>query len=86
LTNFLLIQVALRWVHEQGVTFVARSFNRDWMRQNMGIFDWELSDDDREMILQIPQRRACQWPEKYDDLMSPNEPYKSLEELWDGEI
>ncbi|TVU07131.1 hypothetical protein EJB05_47173, partial [Eragrostis curvula] len=75
-------QVALRWLHEQGVGFVARSFNKERLKQNMDIFDWELTDDDKEMIMQIPQRRACQG----EFFVSPNGPYKSLEELWDGEI
>ncbi|GJN12082.1 hypothetical protein PR202_ga30327 [Eleusine coracana subsp. coracana] len=75
-------QVALRWLHEQGVGFVARSFNKERMKQNMDIFDWELNEDDKENIMQIPQRRACQG----EYFVSPNGPYKSLQELWDGEI
>ncbi|KAJ1270114.1 hypothetical protein BS78_06G030000 [Paspalum vaginatum] len=75
-------QVALRWVHEQGACFVAKSYNRDRLKQNMEIFDWELTEEDKAMILQIPQRRACQG----EFFVSPDGPYKSLEELWDGEI
>ncbi|CAN6234347.1 unnamed protein product [Urochloa humidicola] len=75
-------QVALRWLHEQGVCFVARSFNMERLKQNMELFDWELSEDDKELIMQIPQRRAC----RGDWFVSPDGPYKSLEELWDGEI
>ena len=76
-------QVALRWVYEQGVCFVARSFNKERLKHNMDIFvDWELSDEDKAMIATIPQKRACQG----DYFVSPDGPYKSLEELWDGEI
>ncbi|CAO2041589.1 unnamed protein product [Urochloa humidicola] len=75
-------QVALRWLHEQGVCFVARSFNSERVKHNMELFDWELSEDDKELIMQIPQRRAC----RGDWFISPGGPYKSLEELWDGEI
>ncbi|CAL5028732.1 unnamed protein product [Urochloa decumbens] len=75
-------QVALRWLHEQGVCFVARSFNKERLKQNMELFDWELSEEDKELIMQIPQRRAC----RGDWFVSPDGPYKSLEELWDGEI
>ncbi|KAK3143119.1 hypothetical protein QOZ80_4BG0358620 [Eleusine coracana subsp. coracana] len=75
-------QVALRWLHEQGVGFVARSFNKERMKQNMDIFDWELNEDDKENIMQIPRRRACQG----EYFVSPNGPYKSLQEFWDGEI
>nr|CAB3486482.1 unnamed protein product [Digitaria exilis]CAB3503635.1 unnamed protein product [Digitaria exilis]CAB3503642.1 unnamed protein product [Digitaria exilis] len=75
-------QVALRWLHEQGVCFVARSFNRERLKQNMELFDWELSEDDKAMIMQIPQRRACHG----EFFVSPDGPYKSVEELWDGDI
>ncbi|KAF8666058.1 hypothetical protein HU200_053764 [Digitaria exilis] len=75
-------QVALRWLHEQGVCFVARSFNRERLKQNMELFDWELSEDDKAMIMQIPQRRACHG----EFFVSPDGPYKSEEELWDGDI
>ncbi|WVZ83920.1 hypothetical protein U9M48_031015 [Paspalum notatum var. saurae] len=75
-------QVALRWLHEQGACFVAKSYNRDRLKQNMEIFDWELTEEDKAMISQIPQRRACQG----EFFVSPDGPYKSLEELWDGEI
>lgn len=75
-------QVALRWLHEQGVCFVARSFNKERLKQNMELFDWELSVDDKEKIMGIPQRRAC----RAEFFLSPDGPYKTLEELWDGEI
>uniref|UniRef100_A0A0D9W291 NADP-dependent oxidoreductase domain-containing protein n=1 Tax=Leersia perrieri TaxID=77586 RepID=A0A0D9W291_9ORYZ len=75
-------QVALRWLHEQGVCFVARSFNEERMKQNMEIFDWDLSEEDKKMIASIPQRRACQG----EFFVSPDGPYKSLHDLWDGEI
>ncbi|EEE60494.1 hypothetical protein OsJ_13789 [Oryza sativa Japonica Group] len=75
-------QVALRWLYEQGVCMVARSFNEGRMKQNMDIFDWELSDQDKAMIAGVPQRRACHG----NYFVSPDGPYKSLHDLWDGEI
>ena len=76
------MQVALRWLYEQGVCMVARSFNEGRMKQNMDIFDWELSDQDKAMIAGVPQRRACHG----NYFVSPDGPYKSLHDLWDGEI
>ncbi|KAF0931325.1 hypothetical protein E2562_004474 [Oryza meyeriana var. granulata] len=76
-------QVALRWLYEQqGVCVVARSFNEDRMKQNMDIFDWELNEEDKRMIAGIPQRRASQG----EYFVSPDGPYKSIHDLWDGEI
>ncbi|KAI9080950.1 hypothetical protein K1719_037111 [Acacia pycnantha] len=51
-------QVALRWLYEQGVGFIARSFNKDRMKQNLEIFDWSLTQDDLEKISQIKQIRV----------------------------
>lgn len=51
-------QVALRWLYEQGVGFVVRSFNKDRIKQNLEIFDWSLTQDDLEKISQIKQIRV----------------------------
>lgn len=77
-----LAQVALRWIHEQGASVIVKSFNKKRMRQNLEIFDWELNKDDLALIQKIPQRRGFsgEW------FVSPNGPYKSFEELWDGEF
>jgi len=49
--------VALRWIYEQGVTSIVKSYNKERLRQNLDIFDWELTDDDRLKISQIPQKK-----------------------------
>lgn len=51
-------QVSLRWLHEQGVSVVAKSFNKERMKQNIDIFDWELSDGECLKISEMPQRRT----------------------------
>ncbi|WOL03755.1 non-functional NADPH-dependent codeinone reductase 2 [Canna indica] len=48
-------QVSLRWVHEQGVSMVVKSFNEERLKENLEIFDWELSQEDIYKISQIPQ-------------------------------
>ncbi|KAE9588276.1 putative 3''-deamino-3''-oxonicotianamine reductase [Lupinus albus] len=75
------MQVALRWIYEQGSSAVVKSFNKERMKLNIGIFDWELSNEESEKIKQIPQRRICTG----EEFVSPNGPYKSLEELWDDD-
>ncbi|CAI9113273.1 OLC1v1013846C1 [Oldenlandia corymbosa var. corymbosa] len=74
-------QVALRWVNEQGVTPIVKSFNEERMKQNLQIFDWELSTEENDRILQIPQRRVGSG----DVFIVKNGPIKSVEELWDGD-
>ncbi|KAJ4835455.1 hypothetical protein Tsubulata_042732, partial [Turnera subulata] len=74
-------QVALRWVHEEGATVIVKSFNKERMKQNLQIFDWELSNEDRQKIKNIPQSRGF----KGEPFTSVNGPYKSPEELWDDD-
>ncbi|KAL8106274.1 hypothetical protein AgCh_029893 [Apium graveolens] len=75
-------QVALRWAYEQGVVIVMKSFNKERLKQNLEIFDWELSDEDSKKIAEIEQSRACNGKM----FISETGTIKSLEELWDGEV
>ncbi|TKW04649.1 hypothetical protein SEVIR_7G123400v4 [Setaria viridis] len=50
-------QVALRWIYEQGVTSIVKSYNKERLKQNLEIFDWELTDEDQLKISQIPQKK-----------------------------
>ncbi|KAI3978184.1 hypothetical protein MKX01_013015 [Papaver californicum] len=72
-------QVSMRWVYEQGVSLVVKSFTEERMRENLNIFDWELTKEDLEKISEIPQCRVL----TADFLVSANGPFKSQEELWD---
>ncbi|CAI0471116.1 unnamed protein product [Linum tenue] len=73
-------QVALRWIYEQGAIPIVKSFNKDRMRQNLDIFDWELTQDEVSRIEQrIPQQRGFSG----EMFVSETGPYKSVDELWD---
>ncbi|KAJ0538901.1 putative D-galacturonate reductase [Helianthus annuus] len=50
-------QVSLRWMYEQGVSFVVKSFNTERMKQNLDIFDWSLSEEESIKISHIPQQK-----------------------------
>ncbi|XP_058079475.1 non-functional NADPH-dependent codeinone reductase 2-like isoform X1 [Magnolia sinica] len=75
-------QVSLRWVHEQGVSMLVKSFNKQRLTENLQILDWSLSKEELHMIDQIPQRKGFPCVLFVSDVG----PYKTLEELWDGEI
>ncbi|KAM5566581.1 hypothetical protein ABKV19_014969 [Rosa sericea] len=78
-----LAQVCLRWrLYEQGVSFVVKSFNKDRIKENVKIFDWELNPEELEKIDQIPQKRGY----LAFEFIADQGPYKSPEELWDGEV
>lgn len=53
----LLFQVSLRWVYEQGVSFVVKTYKQERLKENLQIFDWELTDEDRFKISQIPHHK-----------------------------
>ncbi|KAK4792070.1 hypothetical protein SAY86_022505 [Trapa natans] len=75
-------QVCLRWIYEQGATSVVKSFNKGRMRENLEIFDWELGEGDLRRIDRIPQKKMM----LKEEFISPMGPYKSVDELWDGEL
>ncbi|XP_030553447.1 non-functional NADPH-dependent codeinone reductase 2-like [Rhodamnia argentea] len=77
-----LAQVCLRWVHEQGVSVLVKSFKTERMKENLDIFDWSLSLEELNKIGQIPQKKGFLAPE----FVSPDGPFKSPEEFWDGEV
>ncbi|WCJ33695.1 NAD(P)-linked oxidoreductase superfamily protein [Euphorbia peplus] len=77
-----LAQVCLRWAYQQNVSIAVKSLNEERMKENLKIFDWELSDEDLDKIDQIPQERGS----KAEYLVAEQGPYKSLMELWDGEL
>ncbi|XP_068654504.1 non-functional NADPH-dependent codeinone reductase 2-like [Aristolochia californica] len=74
-------QVSLRWIVEQGVCPVVKSYKEERMKQNLDIFDWSLSEDELLLFDEIPQHRIVSG----EDYISPYGPYKTLEELWDDE-
>lgn len=76
------MEVALRWVFEQGVSVIVKSYNADRMRQNLDIFDWSLTADELHRISEIPQSKGCVGTEYTSD----TGPYKTLQELWDEEV
>ncbi|KAG9457654.1 hypothetical protein H6P81_002162 [Aristolochia fimbriata] len=75
-------QVALRWLLQQGASAVVKSFNKKRMEENLKIFDWELTEEELNKIEGCPQGRGFSG----DVFVSPQGTFKSLEELWDGEV
>lgn len=77
-----LAQVCLRWLYEQGVSFVVKSFSKERIKENVEIFDWKLNPKELEKIDQIRQKRGY----LAFEFIADQGPYKSPEELWDGEV
>ncbi|KAF0929137.1 hypothetical protein E2562_016376 [Oryza meyeriana var. granulata] len=77
-----LAQICLRWLYEQGVVLLVKSYNEKRMKENLDIFDWELTDEERKKISQLPQQRGLPGLQ----FISDDGPYKSVEDLWDGDM
>ncbi|KAJ9172099.1 hypothetical protein P3X46_015382 [Hevea brasiliensis] len=75
-------QICLRWAYEQGVCILVKSFHSERMKENLDIFNWTLSEEELKKISEIPQSRGSSGV----DYISDKGPFKTLEELWDGEI
>ncbi|KAL6295314.1 hypothetical protein ACE6H2_003456 [Prunus campanulata] len=51
-------QISLRWVYEQGVSMVTKSYNKDRMKQNLDIFGWSLTEEELDKLTHHPQRKG----------------------------
>lgn len=77
-----LAQISLRWLFEQGVGVIVKSFRKERMVENVDLFGWKLTDEELLKISKISQSRGLPG----DNFVSANGPYKSIEELWDGDV
>ena len=77
-----LLKVCLRWIYEQGVSVIVKSFSKQRIKENIAIIDWELSVEDIQKIDQIQQFKGVLGLE----FVSDEGPYKSVAELWDEDI
>ncbi|XP_077238905.1 aldo-keto reductase family 4 member C10-like [Tasmannia lanceolata] len=75
-------QVALRWGLQMGQSVVPKSTNEARIKENFDIFDWSIPEDLFAKFSEIKQRRLIDGQFFIHELG----PYKSVEELWDGEI
>ncbi|KAI5070047.1 hypothetical protein GOP47_0014390 [Adiantum capillus-veneris] len=76
-------QVVLRWGLDNGASVIPKSFNKKRMVENLDVFGWHLTDEDHQHISGIEQKKNIDG----SFICSPvSGPYKSLEDLWDGEF
>ncbi|KAK6252157.1 hypothetical protein QUC31_013877 [Theobroma cacao] len=62
-------QISLRWLYEQGVSSIAKSFNNERMKQNLDIFDWSLTEVESNKISQLPQRKGI----TFESILGPHD-------------
>ncbi|GLT37512.1 hypothetical protein SLA2020_118250 [Shorea laevis] len=76
-------QVALRWGIQSGHSVLPKSVNESRIKENLSLFDWCIPPELFSKLSGIHQQRLLQGDFAIHETCSP---YKSLEELWDGEI
>ncbi len=62
-------QIALRWIVQQGVIPIPKAASKKRMNENFDIFDFALSDEEMELINNLPEtgfsgERPDLWPER----------------------
>ncbi|KAK9091285.1 hypothetical protein Sjap_024462 [Stephania japonica] len=77
-------QIALRWIYEQGASVIMKSFNKERLKENCGIFDnnWKLTEEESKEIESIPQVRTA----PVNAFVFEGSPFKTAEDFWDGEM
>ncbi|KAL6853666.1 hypothetical protein ACP4OV_019695 [Aristida adscensionis] len=75
-------QVALRWNIQMGHSVLPKSVNEEKIKENLDVFDWSIPNDLLAKFSEIEQERLL----KGQFFVNPQSVYKTLEELWDGEI
>lgn len=76
-------QVALRWGIQSGHSVLPKSVNESRIIQNLSLFHWSIPPELFSKFSQIHQQRLLRGEFAVHETQSP---YKSIQELWDGEI
>ncbi|XP_039136258.1 NADPH-dependent aldo-keto reductase, chloroplastic-like [Dioscorea cayenensis subsp. rotundata] len=75
-------QVVLRWGIQKGHSVLPKSTSEARIKENLDIFDWSIPEDLFSKFSEIEQARLI----RGNFAVHPQSIYKSVEDLWDGEI
>uniref|UniRef100_A0A1J3GEB2 Aldo-keto reductase family 4 member C8 n=1 Tax=Noccaea caerulescens TaxID=107243 RepID=A0A1J3GEB2_NOCCA len=76
-------QVALRWGLQMGHSVLPKSSSEARLQENLDVFDWSIPEDLFLKFSNIPQEKSVRGAEFANQASGF---YKSVDELWDGEI
>ncbi|XP_030456571.1 NADPH-dependent aldo-keto reductase, chloroplastic-like [Syzygium oleosum] len=76
-------QVALRWGLQLGHSVLPKSTNEARIKENFDVFDWSIPDDLFCKFSDIPQVKLIKGTGFVHETLGA---YKTVEELWDGEV
>ncbi|XP_026427621.1 aldo-keto reductase family 4 member C10-like [Papaver somniferum] len=75
-------QIAIRWGLQMGQSVLPKSTSEARIQENFEVFDWSIPQELFSQFSGFEQARLL----KGTSFAHENLPYKTLEELWDGEI
>ncbi|XP_018626897.1 aldo-keto reductase family 4 member C10-like isoform X3 [Nicotiana tomentosiformis] len=76
-------QVCLRWGIQIGQSVLPKSTHEARIKENLDVLDWSIPDDLFAKFSEIPQARLLRGTSFAHETYGP---YRTLEELWDGEL
>ncbi|CAI9098266.1 OLC1v1034883C1 [Oldenlandia corymbosa var. corymbosa] len=76
-------QIALRWGLQKGHSVLPKSTNEQRIIENLDVYDWSIPDDLFVKFSDIEQTRLLRGHVFVDETYGE---YKTVDELWDGEI
>lgn len=76
-------QVALRWGLQMGHSVLPKSTNEARIKENFDVFNWSIPDDLFCKFSEIPQDKLIKGTGFVHETLSA---YKTVQELWDGEV
>lgn len=76
-------QVALRWGIQSGYSVVPKTVIKNELQENLEVLNWSIPTELFDRFSQIQQMRLVRYEYFVHETGSP---YKTLEELWDGEL
>lgn len=76
-------QVCLRWGIQMGQSVLPKSTNEARIKENLDVLNWSIPDDLLAKFSEIPQARLLRGTSFVHETHGQ---YRTLEELWDGEL
>ncbi|XP_010038899.2 NADPH-dependent aldo-keto reductase, chloroplastic [Eucalyptus grandis] len=76
-------QVSLRWGLQMGHSVLPKSTNEARIKENFDVFNWSIPDDLFCKFSEIPQDKLIKGTGFVHETLSA---YKTVQELWDGEV
>ncbi|MCG3399239.1 aldo/keto reductase [Staphylococcus massiliensis] len=62
-------QVTLRWLLQRGLIVIPKTTNKDRLKENLEVFDFELSDDEMKQIAELDKNQpTVPWPKTADEI------------------